>query len=96
MAAYIIVDLLEISDLAGFQDYASKAGPTVAKYDGKARVVRGKVETLEGAWSPGALVVLEFPSMARAKEWYNSPEYHPLVAQRTKASRANMILVEGV
>lgn len=96
MAAYIIVDLLEISDPAVFQDYASKAGPTVAKYDGKARVVRGKVETLEGTWKPGALVVLEFPSMARAKEWYNSPEYHPLVAQRVKASKGNMILVEGV
>ncbi len=96
MAAYIIVDLLEISDPAVFQDYASKAGPTVAKYDGKARVLRGKVETLEGAWKPSALVVLEFPSMSRAKEWYNSPEYHPLVAQRMKASKANMILVEGV
>ena len=96
MAAYIIVDLLEISDPATFQDYASKAGPTVAKYDGKARVVRGKVETLEGTWKPGNIVVLEFPSVARAKEWYNSAEYHPLVAQRTKASRGNMILVEGL
>ncbi|MBI3320614.1 MAG: DUF1330 domain-containing protein [Candidatus Omnitrophica bacterium] len=96
MAAYIIVDLLEISDPATFQDYAQKAGPTVGKYSGKALVVRGKLETLEGQWKPGSVVVLEFPSVARAKEWYNSAEYQPLRAQRWKSSKANMILAEGV
>ena len=96
MAAYIIVDLLEISDPATFQDYGQKAGPTVGKYGGKALVVRGKLETLEGQWKPGNVVVLEFPSVARAKEWYNSTEYQPLRAQRWKSSKANMILAEGV
>ena len=96
MAAYIIVDLLEISDPATFQDYAQKAGPTVAKYGGKALVARGKLETFEGQWKPGNVVVLEFPNMARAKEWHNSTEYQPLKAQRMKSARTNMILVEGV
>jgi uncharacterized protein (DUF1330 family) len=96
MAAYIIADLTEITDPSTFQDYAGKAGPTIPKYDGKARIVRGKVETLEGTWKPTNLVVLEFPSVARAKEWYNSAEYHPLVAQRQKASKGSLILIEGI
>ena len=97
MAAYIIADIAEITDPAAFQDYAGKAGPTIPKYDGKPRVVRGKVEVLEGTWKPVNLVILEFPSADRAREWYNSSEYHPLVAQRTKASQGgNVILVEGL
>jgi uncharacterized protein (DUF1330 family) len=96
MAAYIIADITEITDPSAFQDYAGKAGPTIPKYEGKARIVRGKVETLEGTWKPTNLVVLEFPSVARAKDWYNSAEYHPLVAQRQKASKGSLILIEGV
>jgi len=96
MAAFIIADIAEITDATSFQAYAGKAGPTIPKYDGKARVVRGTVEVLEGTWKPVNLVMLEFPSVARAKEWYNSTEYQPLRAQRWKSSKANMILAEGV
>jgi len=96
MAAYIISDITEISDAGTFQDYAGKAGPTIPKYDGKARIVRGKVETLEGTWKPTNLVVLEFPTADRAREWYNSSEYHPLIAQRQKSSKGNLILIEGI
>jgi uncharacterized protein (DUF1330 family) len=97
MAAFIIADIAEITDAAAFQQYAGKAGPTIGKYEGKPRIVRGKVETLEGTWRPANLVVLEFPSVAKAKEWYSSSDYHPLVAERQKASRGgNVILVEGL
>jgi uncharacterized protein (DUF1330 family) len=97
MAAFIIADIAEITDPSAFQTYGGKAGPTIPKYDGAPRIVRGKVEVLEGTWKPVNLVVLEFPTAARAREWYNSAEYHPLVADRHRASRGgNVILVEGV
>ena len=97
MAAYIIADIQEITDPAAFQAYAGKAGPTIPKYDGRARVARGKVEVLEGTWKPVNLVILEFPTAERAREWYNSSEYHPLVAERQKAAKGNnLILIEGL
>ena len=97
MAAYIIADIQEITDTAAFQDYAGKAGPTIPKYDGRPRVVRGKLEVLEGTWKPVNLVILEFPNADRAREWYNSQDYHPLVAARQKAAKGNnLILIEGV
>jgi uncharacterized protein (DUF1330 family) len=97
MAAYIIADIQEITDTAAFQAYAGKAGATIPKYDGRPRVVRGKLEVLEGTWKPVNLVILEFPSADRAREWYNSQDYHPLVAERQKASKGNnLILIEGV
>jgi uncharacterized protein (DUF1330 family) len=42
------------------------------------------------------VVVLEFESIARAKEWLNSPEYQLPRQMRHKAARGNMIVVEGV
>jgi uncharacterized protein (DUF1330 family) len=97
MAAFIIADIAEITDPAAFSAYAGKAGPTIPKYDGKPRVVRGKVEVLEGTWNPVNLGILEFPTAAHAREWDESSDYHPLVADRNKASTGNnLILIEGV
>jgi uncharacterized protein (DUF1330 family) len=97
MAAYIIADIQEITDTAAFQAYAAKAGATIPKYDGRPRVARGKLEVLEGTWKPVNLVILEFPNADRAREWYHSQDYHPLVAERQKAAKGNnLILIEGV
>jgi uncharacterized protein (DUF1330 family) len=41
-------------------------------------------------------VLLEFPGIEAAKRWYHSEEYKPLLAMRLKASKGNLVLVEGV
>jgi uncharacterized protein (DUF1330 family) len=33
--------------------------------------------------------------MDAARRWYDSPEYAPLLAMRQKASRANLVIVDG-
>ena len=95
MAAYLIVDL-EVTDPVGYEEYKKLAGSTVEKYGGKYMVRGGESEVLEGSWSPKRLVVIEFESMERAKEWLNSPEYREPRKMRHATSRANMIVVEGV
>jgi uncharacterized protein (DUF1330 family) len=67
MAAYIIVEI-EITDPAGYDDYKKLVPPTLAAYDGKFVVRGGACETLEGSWQPQRAVILEFPSMARARQ----------------------------
>jgi uncharacterized protein (DUF1330 family) len=51
---------------------------------------------VEGEWKPTRLVVIEFPSLADAKRWYDSEEYRAPKAQRIRAGRTSMIMVEGV
>jgi uncharacterized protein (DUF1330 family) len=94
MPAYIIVDV-NIEDPASYEDYKKLTPATIAAYDGKFIVRGGKAETLEGDWTPGRIVVLEFPSVARAREWWHSPEYAPAKAIRQRASTTRMIVVEG-
>lgn len=95
MSAYVIVDI-DIHDAAGLEEYRRQVPATIAKYGGRFVVRGGKFEVLEGNWHPKRLVVLEFPNVEQAKHWYDSEEYRPLKAMRFKASKSNLILVEGV
>jgi len=95
MAAYVIAEI-DITDPSAYEDYRKQVPGVIAKYGGKYMVRGGKVEPLEGGWSPKRLAVLEFPSMEQALKWYRSPEYAPLIELRRKASRGRVILVEGL
>jgi uncharacterized protein (DUF1330 family) len=95
MAAYIIVDV-EISDPVLYAAYIRVVPPTIAKYGGRFIVRGGRTVTLEGSWDPGRVVVVEFPSVELAREWWASEEYREPKALRQSASVTDMILVEGV
>lgn len=95
MSAYVIVEI-EILDPVGYEEYKKQAAATVHKFGGKYIVRGGKTEVLEGDWKPKRIVVLEFPSMERAKEWLNCDEYRAPRELRQRTARTNMIVVESV
>ena len=74
MPAYVIVDI-NVTDPAGYEEYKRLAAPTVTAYGGKYIARGGRTETLEGSWIPNRLVILEFESIDRARQWLHSPEY---------------------
>ena len=95
MSAYVIVEI-DIVDPVGYEDYKKRASATVEKHGGK-YIVRGvKTEVLEGDWQPKRIVVLQFDSMQRAKDWLHCEEYREPRKMRHRTARTNMILVEGV
>jgi uncharacterized protein (DUF1330 family) len=94
MAAYVIGEI-EVTDPAGYDDYRKQVAATVTKHGGRFIIRGGKVEPLEGGWSPKRVVALEFPSLEQAQKWYRSSEYAPLIKLRQGASRGKLILVEG-
>ena len=95
MSAYVIVEI-DIVDPAGYEEYRKLAGATVEKYGGKYIVRGGAAETLEGDWKPKRIVVLQFESMQRAKEWLNCEEYREPRKMRHRTARTRMVVVEGV
>jgi uncharacterized protein (DUF1330 family) len=94
MAAYVVAEV-EVTDPVTYEDYRKLVPATVAKYGGRFLVRGGAVEVKEGGWQPKRLVVLEFPSMDQARQWYGSQEYAPALALRLKAARSKVLLVEG-
>lgn len=95
MPAYVIADV-EVTDPAGFEDYRSRVAATIAQFGGRYLVRGGATETKEGDWTPRRLILLEFPTMARAREWFASPEYAPLIALRQRTARTKLVFAEGL
>ena len=94
MSAYIIVDV-KVTDPVQYEDYKKLAAATVEAYDGRYIVRGGTAEQLEGDRTPNRIVVLEFPTLERAKEWWASEDYKPAKAMRHASARSQMIVVEG-
>jgi uncharacterized protein (DUF1330 family) len=95
MAAYLILDI-HVKDPEEYAAYRERAPATLEQYGGRYLVRGGPHETVEGDWNPERVVVVEFPSVERAKEWYASPEYQEIVGLRLRAAPSNTVLVEGV
>ena len=95
MPAYVIVDI-EIQDPVGYEEYKKQAAATVFQFGGKYIARGGRTETLEGDWHPNRVVILEFESIDRAKEWLNCEEYREPRKLRHKTARTNMVVVEGL
>jgi uncharacterized protein (DUF1330 family) len=95
MPAYVISDV-HVIDPEAMARYCQLAPVSIGKYDGRYLIRSGPFETLEGEWTPEAIVVVEFPTMERAREWYSSAEYAEARQLSEIASVRRLILVEGV
>jgi len=89
---YFIAEI-EVTDPAGMQRYGEKVPETLAPFHHR-YLVRGKPQELEGE-PPGGIVVIAFDSLAKAREWYESPAYQALIPLRQAASKGRVFLVEG-
>lgn len=94
MPAFVIVDV-SIHNHEEYEEYKKLTPAAIAAYDGKFVVRGGKTESLEGGWEPGRMVVLEFPSVERAKQWWISEEYSKAKVIRQRAATTKMLVVEG-
>lgn len=95
MAGYVIVDV-DVRDPEGYTAYTGQVPATVAAYGGRFIVRGGPYETREGNWQPQRIVVLEFPDIAAARAWYDSPEYQAILPIRQANSHCNFLtIVDG-
>ena len=95
MAGYVIVDD-RITDEATFSRFRDRVGATVEAYDGNFLVRGGEVEVFHGDWQPDRIVVVEFGSVERAREWLNSPEFSEIWETGARSVEANVIIVQGI
>lgn len=95
MPAYVVVDI-DVTDEARAARYRELSGPSVARHGGRFLVRGGTTCVLEGTWDPRRLVVIEFPTMAAARAWYDSDDYARAREVRAGAGTWRIVAVEGV
>jgi uncharacterized protein (DUF1330 family) len=95
MPAYVIAHI-DVKDPVRYADYIKMSPISIQKYGGRFIARGGKTESLEGAWQPKRVVLLEFPSVEAAKQWYDSDDYAPAKALRQATSTGDLVLIEGL
>ena len=95
MAGYVIADV-EVTNPELFAEYRELVPQTVELYGGRYLARGGETTLIEGDAAPSRAVIIEFESAARAREWYDSPEYKPVKRMRLDSASSNVVIVEGV
>lgn len=93
MTVYTIASI-EVTDPDEYAEYAKLAGPAVAKFGGKFLARGGAYEVMEGQ-ARSRNVIIEWPDMDTAKEFYNSSDYQRALAHGLPAAERNYLFVEG-
>lgn len=76
--------------------YSAATRPLLAKYGGRFVIGSGKAIAVEGGWAPPFVGMIEFPSLAQARAFYDSPEYQAILPIRLEAlPDSKAFLIEG-
>ena len=94
MPAYIIARI-DISKPEQYREYTRRSPKVVAQFGGRFIVRGAEIHTLEGPAETRRIVVLEFPSIEKARAFWESPEYRRLRKFREGAGDAQFMLLDG-
>ena len=94
MPAYVLAEI-EITNPEGYKEYTAQVPATIARYGGRFVVRGGKAHVLEGDWPERRRVLIEFPTVDAARQWWESSEYAKPKEMRRANSKGRLLLMEG-
>jgi len=94
MPGYIIAQV-KVHDPDEYRKYQLSFKAASEPSGVKILVATDDVEVLEGEWPKVRTIVMEYPSIEQAREWYKSNRYQGIIQHRLKSAETNMILVDG-
>jgi uncharacterized protein (DUF1330 family) len=95
MSAYAVAHLHDVVMNDDIIQYLDGIDATLAPFEGRFIVHGAPSEVREGQWR-GDLIIIEFPSLAKARAWYGSDAYRVILPLRTNNSQGAVILIDGV
>ena len=95
MPAYFVALRDSMISLEEFRIYEGMVASTFSGHEVRVHAAYGPMSMLEGEPIEGA-VILEFPSVDRARAWYEGPAYLDALQHRLKAAKYRTFIVDGV
>ena len=94
MAAYMIARI-NVTDPEQYKKYIAVTPGILAKFGAKFIARGGDTVTLEGPEETTRVVIVEFPSLDKVREFYNSAEYQEAIKIREGAAEVSLVGVAG-
>ncbi len=95
MSAYLICDVA-VHNGEALSEYLRLAEGTVEAFGGRYLAQAGQLSVIEGDWNPATVVIVEFPSVDAANQWYTSDAYAAALKVNPEAMARKMIVVDGL
>ena len=95
--AYLVANIQEVKDQAGYDKYRASVAATQAPYGGRFLARGAKAVGLDRSPLPtGTMVIISFPNMKNLRDWWNSPAYSQIRPLRENATVSTVYAVEGL
>jgi uncharacterized protein (DUF1330 family) len=95
MPAYVVITKTRTRDASELALYSKQAPAFMAGHAATFLARFGACEVKEGSGAEG-VAIIEFPTFAEAKAWYESPAYQEASHHRFRGGDYNIVIVEGV
>lgn len=87
--------LLYMESWEWYEEYFPATANLIKEHGGVYLASGVKPDVREGKQEPNAYVLLEFPDLISAQNWYEDPRYKPLVDLRNSGGRSDIFIFPG-
>jgi uncharacterized protein (DUF1330 family) len=94
MKGYVF-GLLYMENWDCYEKYFPATAKLIDEHGGKYLASGVKAIMKEGNDQPSAYVLLEFPDIESAENWYEDPKYKPLIDLRNSGGRSEIFIIPG-
>ncbi len=94
MAAYLVIQTLEITDPEKYREYAAQARPHIESYGGEYLLASTTVHPFGGDWAPARVAVIKFADVATLKACFDDPAYQAIAPMRQASVVGKSVIVE--
>jgi uncharacterized protein (DUF1330 family) len=94
MKGYVL-GLLYMDNWEWYEKYYPATAKLISDHGGKYLASGIKPDMKEGKEQPSAYVLLEFPNISSAQNWYEDPKYKPLIDLRNSGGRSEIYIIPG-
>ena len=92
--AYLVAEV-KVSNPEPYKAYSAQVPATLTPFGGRFVAGPAKPEAVEGTPPDGAVVLIEFPNMEKAKAFLDSPDYAKIRPIRLENATSRIYMVEG-
>jgi uncharacterized protein (DUF1330 family) len=94
MAAYVIAQI-DVTNANGYAEYMKRVPDVIKQFGGKVLARSTSAAVLEGKPRTGRVVLIEFPTLAQARTFWDSQEYQSVKKFSDGNALRDITLVEG-